>query len=86
MGGLTDCRYVSVQEKVAMFLAILGHHKKNRIIGHDYRRSEKIVSKNFHDVLSSILKLHHILLVKPTPIPADSTNERWKHFKVQFIY
>ncbi|KAH6797715.1 nuclease [Perilla frutescens var. hirtella] len=32
MRGLVDGRYVSVQEQVAMFLSVLAHHKKNRVV------------------------------------------------------
>ncbi|KAL8544258.1 hypothetical protein ACS0TY_004694 [Phlomoides rotata] len=32
LGGLVDCRYVSIEEQVSMFLSILTHHKKNKVI------------------------------------------------------
>ncbi|XP_073153638.1 uncharacterized protein [Henckelia pumila] len=81
IGGLVESRYLKVEEKVAMFLSILAHHKKNRVTGHDYMRSGHTVSKQFHEVLGSILRLHPILLVKPLPIAADCSNETWKWFK-----
>ncbi|XP_073158533.1 uncharacterized protein [Henckelia pumila] len=81
VGGLVESRYVKVEEKVAMFLSILAHHKKNQVTGHDYMRSGHTVSNHFHEVLSSILKLHPILLVKSVPIREDSSNETWKWFK-----
>lgn len=36
VGGLNDSRQINIQDKVAMFLAIFGHHKKNLVIGYDY--------------------------------------------------
>ncbi|XP_073274072.1 uncharacterized protein [Primulina huaijiensis] len=81
VGGLGDSRYVRIEEKVAMFLSILTHHKKNRIIGHDYVRSGQTISAHFHEVLGSVLKLHTILLVKPSAIDDTCTDETWKWFK-----
>ncbi|KAL8547343.1 hypothetical protein ACS0TY_006895 [Phlomoides rotata] len=43
--GLVDHRYVSVKEQVSMFLSILVHHKKNRVIKFDYIRSSQTVSR-----------------------------------------
>lgn len=79
--GLVDSRYVRVEEKVAMFLSILAHHKKNRVTGHDYIRSGQTVSAHFHDVMHAVLKLHPLLLVKPTPVDGFCSNENWKWFK-----
>ncbi|XP_075480262.1 uncharacterized protein LOC142520977 [Primulina tabacum] len=81
LGGLGDSRYVRVEEKVAMFLSILAHHKKNRVAGHYYIRSGQTVSAHFHDVLKVLLKLHPLLLVKPSPVDEDCRNEAWRCFK-----
>ncbi|XP_075493507.1 uncharacterized protein LOC142531298 [Primulina tabacum] len=81
LGGLGDSRYVRVEEKVAMFLSILAHHKKNRVAGHDYIRSGQTVSAHFLDVLKALLKLHPLLLVKPSPVDDDCRNEAWRCFK-----
>ncbi|XP_073017206.1 uncharacterized protein [Primulina eburnea] len=81
VGGLGESRYIRVEEKVAMFLSILAHHKKNRVIGHDYLRSGHTVSTHFHEVLRCVLKLHTLLLVKPDPVTEDCSNEAWKFFK-----
>ncbi|XP_073035387.1 uncharacterized protein [Primulina eburnea] len=81
VGGLTESRYVRVEEKVAMFLSILAHHKKNRVAGHDYIRSGQTVSVHFHVVLKALLKLHPLLLVKPAPVDEDCRNETWSYFK-----
>ncbi|XP_073305122.1 uncharacterized protein [Primulina huaijiensis] len=81
VGGLVESRHVMVEEKVAMFLSILAHHKKNRIISHDYIRSGHTVSTHFHEVLKSILKLYPILIAKHVPVDESCTNETWKWFK-----
>ncbi|XP_073152614.1 uncharacterized protein [Henckelia pumila] len=81
VGGVRDSKYVRVEEKVAMFLSILAHHKKNRIIGHDYVRSGQTISCYFHEVLGSVLKLHSMLLVKPVPVDKTCSDVTWKWFK-----
>ncbi|KAL8541982.1 hypothetical protein ACS0TY_003006 [Phlomoides rotata] len=81
VGGLRNSRHVSIQEKVAMFLTILGHHTKNRVVKFQFRRSGQTVSKHFHAVLRSVLKLHSSFLVQPQPVPEDCTDLRWQKFK-----
>ncbi|XP_057797082.1 uncharacterized protein LOC131013093 [Salvia miltiorrhiza] len=81
LGGLTDGRFVSVEEQVAMFISILAHHQKNRIIGFNFSRSSQTISHYLHVVLKGILKLHGIFLAKPQPVPEDSNDPRWKWFK-----
>lgn len=78
VGGLGDSRYVRIEDKVAMFFFVLAHHKKNRVIGHDYIRSGQTISVHFHEVLGSVLKLHNLLLVKPLAVDDRCTNETWK--------
>ncbi|KAL8545746.1 hypothetical protein ACS0TY_005752 [Phlomoides rotata] len=83
LGGLVDHRYVGVEEQVSMFLSLLAHHKKNRILKFNYIRSGQTISKFVHIVLKAVLKLHSLFLVTPKPVPAGSTNPRWKWFKLQ---
>ncbi|XP_012833677.1 PREDICTED: putative nuclease HARBI1 [Erythranthe guttata] len=64
-----------------MFLQVLAHHKKIRIVAYDFKRSGDTVSKCFNRVLEVVLKLHQILFVSPQPIGDAETNENWKHFK-----
>ncbi|XP_042009183.1 uncharacterized protein LOC121757755 [Salvia splendens] len=80
--GLIDQKFVTVEEQVAMFLSILAHHKKTRVVRHDFMRSSETVSKYTHMVLRGVLSLHELLLVKPEPVDDDCTESRWKWFKV----
>ena len=73
---------MSVEEAVAIFLHILAHDVKNRVIKRQFVRSGESISRQFRNVLNAIIRCHNILLKKPTPIPEDSTDERWKWFKV----
>jgi hypothetical protein len=42
-GGLKDTKHMLVDEQVAMFLYILAHHVKNRIIKRQFRRSGETI-------------------------------------------
>ncbi|KAL8487774.1 hypothetical protein ACS0TY_024192 [Phlomoides rotata] len=79
-GGLVDRKHVSVKEQVAMFLSILAHHKKYRVVKFNHHRSGQTVSHYVHAVLLTILKMHYVLFIRPEPVPSDSTNPRWKWF------
>ena len=81
-GGLRGTRNVMVEEMIAMFLNIVAHHVKNRIIKFDFVRSAETVSRHFHAVLKSIILCHSVLLKKPEPVPENSNDHRWKWFKV----
>ncbi|XP_012839839.1 PREDICTED: putative nuclease HARBI1 [Erythranthe guttata] len=80
-GDLHCNRNISISEQVAMFLHILAHHTKNRIVGHEYERSGRTVSKYFNNVLNAVIKLHPLFLGRPEPVDEHCTNERWKLFK-----
>ncbi|XP_057419128.1 protein ALP1-like, partial [Lotus japonicus] len=80
-GGLKEDGLVPIEEQVAIFLHILAHHAKNRVIKFKFQRSGETVSRYFNLVLSSVLRLHGNLLKKPDPIPEDCIDNRWKWFK-----
>ncbi|KAK6781000.1 hypothetical protein RDI58_023184 [Solanum bulbocastanum] len=82
VGGLTDSKYMSSSEKLAMFLNILAHHEKNRSIKVDYIRSGWSISQAFNECLKVILKLAPLLLVNPKPVLEDELDDRWRWFKV----
>lgn len=82
IGGLKDTKHMLVDEQVAMFLHTLAHHAKNRVIKHHFRRSGETVSRYFNDVLHAIIRLQGELFKKPEPVPENSSDERWKWFKV----
>jgi hypothetical protein len=81
-GGLKESRNMFVEERVAIFLNILGHDQKQRLIVRHLRRSKETITRNFRQILRCVLRLHNILLKTPEPIPEDSNDERWKWFKV----
>jgi hypothetical protein len=84
-GQLRPTKNVSIEEMVAMFLNILAHHKKNRSISFHFTRSGRTVSKYFHECLKAMIRCQKYFWKTPEPIPEDSTDKRWKWFKVCYI-
>ncbi|KAL1550242.1 hypothetical protein AAHA92_18235 [Salvia divinorum] len=70
-GDLVDGNFVSVEEQVAIFLGILAHHKKNRVVRFDFWRSRYTVSLYVHAVLGVVLKLYDTLLVAPEAVSEE---------------
>ena len=85
IGGLKPTRHMLVDEQVAMFLHILAHHMKNRVLQFEFGRSGETVSRYFTIVLRAMMRLQGQLLKAPEPIPENSNDVRWKWFKV-YIY
>ena len=52
IGGLRDTIHMLIDEQVAMFLHILAHHVKNRIMRGN--RSAEVISRHFHKVLNAL--------------------------------
>ncbi|KAL1540574.1 hypothetical protein AAHA92_24909 [Salvia divinorum] len=80
-GGLHPGKCLGVEEQVAIFVGVLAHHKKNRVVGFDFWRSGSTVSQYMNKVLGAVLSLHPLLLSPPTPIGDECTDPRWKWFK-----
>ncbi|XP_031116589.1 uncharacterized protein LOC116020245 [Ipomoea triloba] len=80
-GNLKDSRNATIDEMVISFLHIVAHNIKNRVLKRQTTRSGETISRQFHAVLNSILRLHNMLLRKPEPIQDNSVDERWKWFK-----
>ncbi|KAA0050755.1 putative nuclease HARBI1 [Cucumis melo var. makuwa] len=68
-------------EMVAMFLHILAHDMKNRMIQRQFVQSGETVSRHFNLVLLAVLRLHDELLKKPQPVTNSCTDPRWKWFE-----
>ncbi|XP_040972483.1 uncharacterized protein [Gossypium hirsutum] len=81
LGELKSSRNMLVDEQVAMFLHIISHHLKNRVIKHHSNRSGETISRSFYNVLNSVIHLQDVLFKKAEPITANSTDPRWKWFK-----
>lgn len=81
LGGLRASRNMGIDEQVAIFLHIMAHNVKVRVITCRFHRSGETISRLFTRVCNAVIRLHSHLLKKPEPIREDSTDGRWKWFK-----
>ncbi|XP_058213061.1 protein ALP1-like [Rhododendron vialii] len=79
--GLTDSRNVCLEERVAIFLWVLGHHTKQRRTKFEFYRSTETISRHFNAVLQAVLRLHRMLLETPNLVPANYEDNRWNWFQ-----
>lgn len=86
IGRLKSTRNLAVIEQVAIFLYILAHHQKNRTMKMNFLRSEETVSRYFNKVLNAVLRLQGHLLKAPSPVREDSSDVKWRWFKVYTKY
>ena len=82
LGGLKASRNMDIDEQVAIFLHIIAHNVKNRVMICRFYRSGETISRYFSRVCNAVIILHSHLLKKPEPVPEDSNDQKWKWFKV----
>ncbi|KAL4013734.1 hypothetical protein IC575_025917 [Cucumis melo] len=63
VAGLSSTEIVDVEEMVAMFLHVLAHDVKNRVIQREFVRSGETVSRHFNIVLLAVLRLYEELII-----------------------
>ncbi|KAL5570749.1 hypothetical protein UlMin_020346 [Ulmus minor] len=78
---LKASKFLQTNEQVAMFLHIISHSVKNRVIKFQFQRSGETASKYFHNFLHLVIRLYGKLLKKHELVPENSIDERWKWFK-----
>lgn len=64
-GWLKNSRYISVEEKTAMFLLTLNHNMRNRTVKRRFNHSLQTTHFYFHEVLQAMLKLAKEMVVAP---------------------
>ena len=62
IGKLASTKNMNAEEMMAIFLYIISHHAKNRIITKEFVRSGETVNRQFDLVLNSILRFQAVLL------------------------
>jgi hypothetical protein len=63
---VTDREGVSIEEQVAMFLHVVGHNQRFRVVHHSFRRSIQTVHKHFHQVLYAVGELRNEMIKPPS--------------------
>ena len=86
---LSDSIHASVEEEVAMFLHVVGHNQRFRVVDLTFRRSGETISRYFQRVLYAVGELRSEMIV-----PASNNvhskilgSRRWyPYFKVGLYY
>jgi hypothetical protein len=71
---------VSAEEKLAIFLLIVAHEVKMRIIHSTYGWSLEPISRHFNEILQGILSLSHEFIKLPNPDVVQPEDPKWKWF------
>ncbi|GAV68136.1 LOW QUALITY PROTEIN: DDE_4 domain-containing protein [Cephalotus follicularis] len=71
---LHDSRHVSVEEKMVMFLTIIGHNERYVVIKRRFQHSSQTIHKYFHEVLAAMMTFAREMIVPSTfdPNPDNS--------------
>ena len=81
-GGLVRTRNVPTTEAVTMFLHILAHNLKYRVVQFSYCRSKETISRQFNDVLRAVMKVSKDYLnFQPCTLEGAEAN-KWRWFEV----
>jgi hypothetical protein len=77
-----------VEEQVAMFLHVVGHNQRFRVVHQNFRRSIEHVSRIFHQVLYAIGELRADLINPPSTAthPKILGSHRWFPFLKVLAY
>ncbi|KAJ6349672.1 hypothetical protein OIU77_007118 [Salix suchowensis] len=84
-GMLRDTAGVMIEEQLAIFLNIIGHNERNRVIQERFQHSGETISRHFNNVLKAIKSLSREFLQPPpiaTPPEIVSSNRFYPYFKV----
>ena len=76
VGNLKESRHVSIYEQVMMFLLIVGHDTRNRVVQERFQHSGETVSRHFNRVLRAICRLGK-QLIHPPNFDEVPDNIRW---------
>jgi hypothetical protein len=86
---LRDSLHSCVEEQVAMFLHVVGHNQRFRVIHQNWRRSVETVSRYFKEVLYAIGELREEMIKPPTnatPLKIRNNHRWYPYFKVYNIF
>ncbi|KAG5517407.1 hypothetical protein RHGRI_037968 [Rhododendron griersonianum] len=88
-GMLRDTPGVMIEEQLGIFLNIVGHNERNRVIQERFEHSGETISRHFNNVLKAVKSLSREFLQPPpisTPIEILSSNRFHPYFKVYVMW
>lgn len=83
-GMLRDTAGVLIEEQLAIFLNIVGHNERNRVIQERYQHSGETISRHFNNVLRAVKSLSREFLQLPpvsTPLQILESNRFYPYFE-----
>lgn len=83
-GMLRDTAGVMIEEQLAIFLNIVGHNERNRVIQERFQHSGETISRHFNNVLKAIKSLSREFLQPPNISTASeilNSNRFYPYFK-----
>jgi len=87
-GSLRDTHHMSIRKQLTMFLHILGHNAKNKVVNLHFICLRETISKYFNVVLSAIFRLRLLLMKQAEDDMAEEILNRttWSpYFQVGYI-
>ncbi|KAA0062170.1 retrotransposon protein [Cucumis melo var. makuwa] len=69
------------EEMVAMFLHVLAHDVKNRVIQREFVRSSETVSRHFNLILLAVVRIYEEFIKRLISITNNCNDQRWKCFE-----
>lgn len=84
-GMLRDTAGVMIEEQLAIFLNVVGHNERNRVIQERFQHSGETISRHFNNVLRAIKSLSREFLQPPpltTPLDILKSNRFYPYFEV----
>lgn len=81
---LRDTAGVMIEEQLAIFLNIVGHNERNRVIQERYQHSGETISRHFNNVLRALKSLSREFLQFPpvsTPLQVLESNRFYPYFE-----
>ena len=82
---LRDSIHNLVEEQVAMFLHVVGHNQRFRVVHMTFRRSIETISRYFREVLYAVGELRNEMILPPstaTPTKIRDSHRWYPYFKV----
>ncbi|KAA0055933.1 retrotransposon protein [Cucumis melo var. makuwa] len=81
VSGLLSTEIVNVEKMVAMFLHVLAHDVKSRVIQREFVLSDETVSQHFNLVLLVVVRLYEELIKRHVSVTNNYNDQRWKCFE-----
>ena len=73
---LQNSRTITVEEKMAIFLMIIGHNERLRMVKRRFQHSTQTIHKCFHEVRRAMIIFVREMIV---PTPSMTTTQRQRH-------